>query len=137
MRATSSHECWQMLGSLTRGSLRWDMGVWGVVRYNVQIQGTLDVRKIDAIKTLRRHRGDIDVYGVRRIGIFGSHARGDPDEGSDVDILVEFEKATFDNFMDLAFFLEDLFGREVDIVTVDSLSPYIAPRVNSEVVWCD
>ncbi len=46
-------------------------------------------------------------FGVKRIGVFGSFARGDQKDPSDIDILVEFEKPTFDNFMDLAFFLED------------------------------
>jgi uncharacterized protein len=50
---------------------------------------------------------------------------------------VEFEKPTFDNFMNLAFFLEDLFQRKVDLVTSSSLSPYIGPYVKKEVVWAD
>jgi len=45
--------------------------------------------------------------------IFGFYARGEEKEASDVDVLVEFVKTSFDNFMDLAFFLEDLFEREV------------------------
>lgn len=54
-------------------------------------------------------------YGVRRIGLFGSYCRGEQTETSDVDILVEFEddEKTFDNYMDLKFFLEDLFGLKV------------------------
>ena len=51
--------------------------------------------------------------------------------------MVEFEEPTFDNFMKLAFFLEDLFGKRVELVTPDSLSPYIAPYVTKEVVWAD
>ena len=92
---------------------------------------------MDAIKTLRRHRDEVDVYGVTRIGVFGSHARGEEDPASDVDVLVEFAKPTFDNFMELVFFLEELFGREVDLVTTDALSPYIASTVRKEVVWCE
>jgi uncharacterized protein len=52
-------------------------------------------------------------------------------------ILVEFEKPTFDNFMNLAFFLEDLLQRKVDLVTPNSLSPYIGPYVKNEVVWAE
>jgi predicted nucleotidyltransferase len=92
---------------------------------------------MDAIETLRRHRSDVDSYGVNRIGVFGSHARGEQDENSDVDILVDFREPTFDHFMDLIFFLEDLFGREVDLVTTDALSPYIEATVRREVVWCE
>jgi len=51
--------------------------------------------------------------------------------------MVEFEVPTFDNFMKLSFFLEDLFARRVELVTPDTLSPYIAPYVKKEVVWAD
>lgn len=74
-------------------------------------------------------------FGVRRYGIFGSFVRNEPQDQSDVDILVEFEpeQKTFDNFMHLAFFLEDLFGRNVDLITTESLSPYIGPQILREV----
>jgi predicted nucleotidyltransferase len=75
--------------------------------------------------------------GVKRCGLFGSFARGEQTEQSDVDILVEFEEGrkTFDNFMALAFFLEDLFGRKVDLLTPESLSPYIGPHILNEVEY--
>ena len=93
---------------------------------------------MNAIDILKRHEREIKKrFGVRRIGLFGSFARGEQKDTSDVDILVEFDDPTFDNFMNLAFFLEDLFGRRVELVTPDSLSPYIAPYVKKEVVWAD
>lgn len=78
-------------------------------------------------------------YGVKKIGIFGSVARGDAKEASDVDVLVEFkkDKINFDNFMDLGFFLEDLFRKKVDLITVGGLDKYIRPYVEKEVVWCE
>ena len=89
-----------------------------------------------ALKVLREHESEIKKrFGVKRIGIFGSCARGEEKETSDVDVLVEFTEPSFDNFMDLVFFLEDLFGKEVDLVTTGGLSPYIAPFVEEEVVW--
>lgn len=56
---------------------------------------------------------------------------------SDVDILVEFDtgKRTYDNFIDTCFLLEDLLGRRVELVTIDSLSPYIKPYVLKEVEY--
>ena len=91
---------------------------------------------MNALKLLKEHENEIKRrFGVKRIGIFGSHARGAEKETSDVDVLVEFTKPSFDNFMDLAFFLEDLFGKEVDLVTTKGLSPYVAPFVEREVVW--
>ena len=76
-------------------------------------------------------------YDVKKIGIFGSYAKGQQNEESDVDVLVEFEKPTFDNFMELVFFLEDLFGKKVDLLTPKSLSPYMRPYIEKEVVWCE
>jgi predicted nucleotidyltransferase len=75
--------------------------------------------------------------GVRRCGLFGSFARGEQTGQSDVDILVEFEEGlkTFDNFMALVFFLEELFGRRVDLLTPESLSPYIGPHILREVEY--
>ena len=60
-------------------------------------------------------------FGVKRIGIFGSCARGEETPKSDVDILVEFNEPTFDNFMNLSFYLEELFGRKVDILTPEGI----------------
>lgn len=73
--------------------------------------------------------------GVRRIGLFGSFARNEGRARSDLDFLVEFEKPTFDNFMNLAFLLEKLFGRHVDLVTPDGLSKHVRPYIEKEVVW--
>ena len=70
---------------------------------------------METIDLLRSHIQDIKAsFAVKRIGIFGSFSRGEQKESSDIDILVEFEKPTFRNFMDLSFYLEDLFGRKVD-----------------------
>ncbi len=69
--------------------------------------------------------------GVRRIGLFGSFVRGEAREESDIDILVEFVegKRSFDTYMDLKFFLEDLFRREVDLVDRDAIKPGLRPYI--------
>lgn len=93
---------------------------------------------MDALKILKANEKEVKrKFGVRKIGIFGSYARGEEKVTSDVDVLVEFEEPTFRNFMGLAFFLEDLFNRKVDLVTVKGLSPYIRPYVEKEVVWSE
>ena len=93
---------------------------------------------MNIIDILRKHEQEIkDRFKVNRIGLFGSFSRGEEKDSSDVDIMVEFNEPTFDNFMKLAFYLEDLFNRRVELVTPDSLSPYIAPYVKNEVVWAD
>ena len=75
------------------------------------------------------------LLGVMSIGLFGSFVRGEQTSLSDVDILVEFmpEKHTFDNFMEVAFLLEELLGRNVEVVTPETLSPYIGPHILREV----
>ncbi len=56
------------------------------------------------------HREEIKASGVSRLGLFGSAARGEAGEDSDLDFLVELENKTFDAYMDLKEFLEDLFA---------------------------
>lgn len=75
--------------------------------------------------------------GVLRIGLFGSFVRGDQNDDSDVDLLLDFEPAekNFNNFMMTAFLLEDVFGRRVDAVTRESLSPYIGPKILQEIEY--
>ena len=86
---------------------------------------------------LRGHQSELKRFGVTRCGIFGSFVRNAPQDQSDVDILVEFDpkQKTFDNFMQLAFFLEDLFDRKVDLITTESLSPYLGPHILREVEY--
>jgi predicted nucleotidyltransferase len=76
-------------------------------------------------------------FGVRRIGLFGSHVRGEADRTSDIDVLVEFEEPTFDRYMDLKVFLEELFGVEVDVVLADSVKPRLKPYILDEVVYAE
>ncbi len=84
---------------------------------------------------LAEHRPQLLALGVSRLALFGSFARGDQHSDSDVDLLVEFlpGKKTFDNFMRLSFLLEELFGRRVELVTPESMSPYIRPHILGEV----
>jgi len=91
-------------------------------------------RIIDAIC---KSRAQFLSLGVRSIGLFGSFVRGEAEANSDVDILVEFDaaKKTFDNFIDTCFLLEDLLGRRVELVTGESISPYIRPYVLKEVEY--
>lgn len=86
---------------------------------------------------LQHHQPDLRRLGVMRYGLFGSFAHGEPNEQSDVDMLVEFApgKKTFDNFMALAFLLEDLFERKVDLLTPEAMSPYIGPHILREIEY--
>jgi predicted nucleotidyltransferase len=74
-------------------------------------------------------------YAVKSLAVFGSMARGDDHEGSDVDILVTFEgPATFDNFMGLKLDLEDLLGRRVDLGTPGTLRPEMRAHVERDLI---
>jgi hypothetical protein len=98
----------------------------------------MKIRNISSEKImnmLKDHSEILQKYGVKRIGLFGSFVRGEQKKNSDIDFLVEFEKPVFENFMDLAFYLEELFGRKVELITNGSLSPYIQPYVEKEVKW--
>ena len=86
---------------------------------------------------LRQNSSRVRSLGVKRLGLFGSFVRNEQTTESDVDLLVEFEKdkKSFENFMGLAFFLEDLLNRPVELVTPESVSPYIRPHIMSEVEY--
>jgi hypothetical protein len=93
---------------------------------------------METMDLLRSHIQDIKAsFAVKWIGIFGSFSRGEQKESSDIDIRVEFEKPTFRNFMDLSFYLQDLFGRKVDLVTIKGLHPRIRPFVEKDVIWSE
>jgi predicted nucleotidyltransferase len=78
-------------------------------------------------------------FGIKRIGIFGSLVRGEEKKDSDIDILVEFEQGheKFNNLMGLYFYLQEMFGKKVDLVTTGSLSAYLAPFILAEVEYIE
>ena len=86
-------------------------------------------------KRILDEKKQLAIYGVKNIGLFGSFVRGEQTPLSDIDILVEFtpEKHTFDNFMEVAFLLEEILGRKVELITPEALSPHIGPYILREV----
>lgn len=86
------------------------------------------------LDALARNRDQIRNFGVRQLGLFGSAARGECTDVSDLDFLVEFEKPTFDAYMDLKLFLEDLFARHVDLVLAHTLKPRLRDPILREAV---
>ncbi len=81
------------------------------------------------------HRDAIKKFGVRRLCLFGSCARGEGRESSDLDFLVELEHETFDAYMDLKEFLEDLFDTEVDLVLADAIKPRLRDTILGETIY--
>ena len=75
------------------------------------------------IKKLEKEKNKLKERGVKKIGLFGSYAKGKQKDGSDIDILVTFDKIDFDNYMDLISFLEKVLKRKVDLVIEKNLVP--------------
>ena len=73
------------------------------------------------LRTLRQNPKLLEYYAVKKIGLFGSYAKGRQNEKSDIDLLVEFTRPTYDNFLGLSRELEELFGRKVEILTPEGL----------------
>ena len=96
-----------------------------------------NVINMDVIEILKKYKKEIEKeYAVGKIGVFGSYAKGTQTESSDIDILVEFKDPTYDNLIDLAFYLEDLYGKKINLITIKGMSPNILPFVEKEVCWC-
>ncbi|MGA9226590.1 MAG: nucleotidyltransferase family protein [Mesobacillus sp.] len=70
-------------------------------------------------------------YGVKQIGLFGSYSRGEQKDSSDIDVIVEFNDSqlSFDNYMDLKFYLEDTFQKSVDLVILNDIKPALKPSI--------
>jgi len=79
----------------------------------------------------------IKSFGVERIGVFGTFVRNTADSNSDVDFIVEFKSGekSYDNLFALYHYLEHLTQRKVEVITKESLSPYIGPHILQEVEY--
>ena len=99
------------------------------------MQAMLDNRA-DLLRLMKEKQAELARrFSVRRIGVFGSVARGSASPASDVDILVELTEPTFDHYMDLKFYLEAMLGRPVDLVLHDAIKPRLKPIIEQEVVY--
>ena len=87
------------------------------------------------LQVLRDHERELRRFGVAHAAVFGSVARGEARADSDIDVLVVFEgKPTFDAFMDLQFYLEELLGARVDLVTENALRPQVRHAIEGELL---
>ena len=89
----------------------------------------------DVFRRLQEHQQAIRKFGVRRLGLFGSTVRGDTRPGSDLDFLVELERNSFDAYMDLKFFLEDLFQCHIDLVLADTIKPRLRDGILKDTAY--
>lgn len=88
------------------------------------------------LKLLKHSKPDLQTrFGVKHLALFGSTARDEATSDSDIDILVTFDSpANSKRFFGVLFYLEDLIGRPVDLVTDKALHPEIRPHVEREMV---
>jgi uncharacterized protein len=90
----------------------------------------------ETLSILRNHSDEIRTrFGVKRLAVFGSTARDEAGDESDVDVLVEFHgDPTFDGYWDVKEYLEELLNREVDLVTDDAVRPQLWPYIEHDLV---
>ena len=96
-----------------------------------------DAVRDQVLAVLRENRGRLAaVYGVRDLRLFGSVARGEATQTSDVDLVVDFDpdRITLPAFLDFSEDLEALLGRRVDIVSLQKLAPRLRAQVEAEAV---
>lgn len=103
----------------------------------------MELSKQKIMRLLREHADLLRQYRVKKIGLFGSYARGDHKPGSDIDFLVEFDLSAFDenfsgyyrNYLGLRSSLGEIFPSKVDLLTGDMISPHIEPPKANEVYY--
>lgn len=87
------------------------------------------------LQTLEQNKSMLKTLGVRKIGLFGSYTHGSSRMESDIDFLVQLDQPTFDNYMNLKIFLEDLFLCKIDLVLEETLKPRLRPYILEEVIY--
>ena len=95
------------------------------------------MEKDTIIELLKQNQDYIESHGAVRIGLFGSYSRNLQTPYSDIDLIIDIRKdaKSFDNFMDLVYYLERLLGNEVDLITTDSITPEVLNHISKEVVY--
>jgi hypothetical protein len=89
----------------------------------------------DVLAELAQNRAYLQSIGVRSIGLFGSYRTGTARADSDMDFLVDLAQPTLNRYMDVKFWLEDRFGRPVDLVLADTIKARLRPIILQEVVY--
>ncbi|MEO8819412.1 MAG: nucleotidyltransferase family protein [Ginsengibacter sp.] len=96
------------------------------------------ITKENIIATLQSCKQKLSELGVQDVGLFGSYARNEASDKSDIDLLIDFEpgKENFDNYMAVYDVFENVFkNQKVGIVTKNGLSKYIGPKILKEVMY--
>jgi len=86
------------------------------------------------MSVLDAHADELRRLGARSLALFGSVARGEESDTSDIDLLVELRPKTFDSYMDVKLFLEGILGRKVDLVIADAVKPRLRHVILAEAI---
>ncbi|MFN0147141.1 MAG: nucleotidyltransferase family protein [Dehalococcoidia bacterium] len=93
------------------------------------------MRRDHVLRVLGEHKGEFARFGVKSLSIFGSVARDEARDDSDLDVLVEFEgRLSYDRYCGVRFFIEDLLGQKVDFVPAKDLRPAVRPYVERDAI---
>ena len=102
------------------------------------MEGTTILHRSDVLTMLRREYPVIkERYGINRIGLFGSYARDQAGPMSDIDLLVSFEsgKERFRPYMQCIFYLEEQFGKKIELISDHALDIRIRSDIEKEIIW--
>jgi len=88
----------------------------------------------DILATIRANEAELRKFQVNELALFGSFARGEETEASDIDFYVEFDRKTFDNYMGVRRLLEHLFPRKIDLVIKSGIRPRLRDNILSEAI---
>lgn len=95
--------------------------------------------KNEVVKKLEEHLPEIrERFGIEMLGVFGSVSRGEDKPDSDIDILYRFKAGikTYHAMLELVDYLEELFGRPVDLTAADWISPMLKSHIDADVIFC-
>jgi predicted nucleotidyltransferase len=107
--------------------------------FNQFLDNIAAMDKDEVIAVLRAHKSELHRLGVKHAALFGSVARGEADEKSDIDIAIEIdpnanEKMSIFDYVGITLFISDLFPAKVDVVNRRSLKPYVKEAVEADLV---
>lgn len=93
--------------------------------------------KQQAFERIAAHQSALRQFGAARLGLFGSFVRGEQTDESDIDFVVEFQdgKKKYKNYVHLAYYLQDLMNREVQLVTWEAMAPFVKTEVEKDIEY--
>lgn len=98
------------------------------------MDGPIALTRASVLSVLDAHADELRRLGAKSLALFGSVARGEGSDSSDIDLLVELQPKTFDSYMDVKLLLERILGRKVDLVLTDALKPRLRSVILAEAV---